>query len=92
MENTSKFTRVWEKRKFVFEPAEEVSEPNWCCAYGEYALCEEDKIEEAKAMLLEHMIDTIRELAKKDEFWIIKKGDGLCTVGWRAEFPQMLPK
>lgn len=94
MENTHKFTRVWdeEKRKFVFKPAEEASEPKWCCAYGDYAQCDEGDIEEAKAVLLEQMIDTIRELAKKDEFWIIKKVNGLRTVGWKAEFPQMLPK
>ena len=50
MENTSKFTRVWdeEKGKFVFKPAKEVPEPNWCCAYGDYAQCKEDEIEEKR--------------------------------------------
>ena len=93
MENTSKFTRVWdeEKGKFVFKPAEEVPEPNWCCVYGDYAQCKEDEIQKAKAELLEQMIDTIRDLAKKDEFWIVKEKDGGYTVAWKAEFPQMLP-
>ena len=94
MENTYKFTRVWdeEKGKFVFKPAEEAPEPNWSCAYGDYVQCEEDEIKEAKAVLLEQMIDTVRELAKNDEFWIVKKVNGLRTVSWKAEFPQMLPK
>ena len=93
MENTSKFTRVWdeEKGKFVFKPAEEAPASNWCCVYGDYVQCTEDKIEEAKAELLEQMIDTIRELAKKDEFWIVKEKEGGCTVAWKAEFSQMLP-
>jgi hypothetical protein len=43
----------------------------------------------------QRLIDAMRfvtKLAKKDEFWIIKKVNGLCTVGWKVEFPQMLPK
>lgn len=90
----SKFTRVWdeESKKFVFKTAEEVPEANWCCTYGDHARCEEGEIEETKAELLEQMIDMIREVAKKDEFWIIKKADDAYTVGWKAEFPQMLPK
>ena len=90
----SKFTRVWdeESKKFVFKNAEEAPAPNWGCVYGYYERCEEDKIEEAKAVLLEQMIDMIREVAKKDEFWIVKKADDAYTVGWKAKFPQMLPK
>ena len=91
----SKFTRVWdeENKKFVFKPAEEVHEPNWpCCVYGEYSHCDVDNIEGAKEMLLEKMFDKIRELAKKDEFWIVKTTNGVLTVGLKVEFPQMMPK
>jgi hypothetical protein len=94
MENTSKFTRVFDKEngKFVFKPSDETPETNQCCTYGNYGKCEEEEIEKAKDLLLEQLIDTIRELAKKDEFWIIKKVNGLRTVGWKVVFPQMLPK
>ena len=91
----SKFTRVWdeENKKFVFKPAEEAPEPNWpCCVYGEYAHCDVDNIERSKEMLLEKMFDKIRELAKKDEFWIVKTTNGVLTVGLKVEFPQMMPK
>lgn len=90
----SKFTRVWDEqnKKFVFKSAEEAPVPNWCCVYGNYAQCEEDRIEETKAALLEQMFDTLRELAKKDEFWIVKKANDAYTVAWKAEFPQMMPK
>ena len=90
----SKFTRIWdeENKKYVFMPAEEYPEPNWCCVYGNYVVCDADKIKAAKAEMLENMIDKIRELAKKDEFWIVKDANGEHTVGWKAEFPQMLPK
>ena len=106
----SKFTRVWdeESQKFVFKSAEEAPAPNWGCVYGDYKMCEETDIEKTKAELLEQMIGTIRELAKKDEFWIVKKAyisdplgvtaisiadpDKAYTVGWKAEFPQMMPE
>lgn len=60
--------------------------------YGDYELCNEGDIQKTKDVLLERMFGIIRDVAKKDEFWIIKKVNGLCTVGWKAEFPQMLPK
>ena len=90
----SKFTRVWdeESKKFVFKPAEEFPEANWGCVYGGYVRCEEDKIKDAKVELLEQMFDMIRLLAQADEFWIVKKTDDAYTVGWKAEFPQMMPK
>ena len=90
----SKFVRVWdeEKQKFVFKSAEEAPESNWECVYGNYAKCEEANIEKTKLHLLDNMMDAIRELSKKDEFWIVKKADDAYTVAWKAEFPQMLPK
>jgi arsenate reductase-like glutaredoxin family protein len=33
----------------------------------------EDKIQEAKDELLNRFLDTIKELAKDDKFWIIKR-------------------
>ena len=90
----SKFTRVWdeESKKYVFKSAEEAPAPNWGCVYGHYARCEEADIEKTKEELLEQMFDMIREVAKKDEFWIVKKVDDEYTVGWKAEFPQMQPE
>ena len=44
-----------------------------CSLYGNYAICVEGAIDKTKDCLLEQMFDTIRELAKKDEFWIVKK-------------------
>ena len=76
--------------------------------YGDYLWCNEDQIEETKEVLLEQMFETIREIAKKDEFWIIKKADAnnplttmgcpiadmdkAYTVGWKVAFDQMAPK
>ena len=106
----SKFTRVWdeESKKYVFKSAEEAPEANWLGGvYGEYVWCKDGDIEEAKANLLEQMIDTIREVAQKDEFWIVKKADAsdpismmgcpidgvdtAYTVGWKIEIPHMMP-
>lgn len=90
----SKFVRLWdeEKQKFVFKRAEEARESNWGCVYGNYAECEEANIEKTKLHLLDNMMDVIRELSKKDEFWIVKKVGDAYTVAWKAEFTQMLPK
>ena len=42
MEKTSKFTRVFDKKKgkFVFKPSDETPETNQCCTYGNYVKCE----------------------------------------------------
>ena len=75
--------------------------------YGGFVFTAEDEIENAKELLLEQMIDAIRELAKKDEFWIVKLADkndplsrpiGLpedikaASVAWKIHFPQMEPE
>lgn len=59
--------------------------------YGDYISAEEHLIPKAKEALLEQVIDTIRELAKKDEFWIVKPKDepGDFTVAWKIHIPQM---
>lgn len=62
--------------------------------YGDFVICKESDIDNAKKLLLEQMIETIRELAKTDEFWCIKP-TSVCntrddyTVAWKAEFPFM---
>ena len=77
------------------------------CTYGGYVWCGGGDIQEAKETLLEQMIDAIRTLAEKDEFWIVKhvdKNDPLAvagcpetikgnaaTVAWKIHFPQMEP-
>lgn len=95
MEKRAIFMRCWdeEKKKFTFKETDEAPDPKYCCMYGNYMRCEEDKIQETKEALLEQMIEVIRGLAKRDEFWIVQKADDdAYTVAWRAEFTQMLPK
>lgn len=41
--------------------------------FGEFAWVDEGHIQEAKDILLERMIESIRELAKRDDFWIVKR-------------------
>lgn len=70
--------------------------------YGNYAFTDKAHIQEVKDELLEGLIETIRELAKQDEFWIVKhldEGNPLnaqamadgheTTVGWKITIPQM---
>ena len=64
-----------------------------CHVYGDYLKVEESKIAEAKEELLGLLFATIREIAKDDKFWIVKKTeDGQYTVGWKIDFPQMYGK
>ncbi len=61
-----------------------------CHVYGGYLKVKEAEIPETKEVLLDQMLDTIREIAKDDKFWIVKKTeDGQYIVGWKIEFPQM---
>ena len=62
--------------------------------FGDYISAKEDLIPKAKELLLEQAIDTIRELAKKDDFWIVKPKDepGDFTVAWKIHIPQMEPE
>ena len=73
--------------------------------YGAYVWTDEAHIEEAKAVLLDRLIDTIRELAKRDDFWIVHQYGGgpvaligcppeipsnvAASVAWKIHFPQM---
>ena len=75
--------------------------------YGDTIFAQEDLIPKAKEVLLEQMIDTIRELAKQDNFWIVKRKedfkdypigiysayeDGEASVAWKIHIPQMEPE
>jgi len=61
-----------------------------CHVYGDYMKVEEAEIAEAKEELLGLLFAKIREIAKDDKFWIVKKTeDGQYTVGWKVDFPQM---
>lgn len=71
--------------------------------YGGYVKCGADETEKAKELLLEELFYTIRELAKQDDFWIVKKPEDFIdvlnpdpvlkenevTVAWKIHFPQM---
>lgn len=70
--------------------------------YGNYAAADRSSIQLVKDSLLENLIDTIRELAKRDDFWIVKRCDPAnplddilvangndCTVGWKIDIPHM---
>ena len=41
--------------------------------FGDYIWTDDEHMDEAKDVLLERMIDTIRNLAKLDEFWSVKR-------------------
>ena len=62
--------------------------------YGDYISCSKDQIPEAKQQLLEQMIDMIRELAKKDDFWEITRllnveAEKDVVVAYRISIPYM---
>ena len=70
--------------------------------YGNYVATDRNGIRQAKNEMLENLIGTIRELAKRDDFWIVKQinhtdlpGGALIddgeyyTVGWKIDIPQM---
>ena len=62
--------------------------------YGDYIRCSEDQVPEAKELLLEQMIATIRELAKKDDFFEVSDLEDAETaerikVSWKFSIPHM---
>lgn len=70
--------------------------------YGNYVATDRSSIQLVKDSLLENLIDTIRELAERDDFWIVKELDESdplnhellaegkdTTVGWKIDIPQM---
>ena len=70
--------------------------------YGNYVAAGRNDIQKAKDEMLEDLIGTIRELAKRDDFWIVKRcdpanplddilivGGNDCTVGWKIDIPHM---
>ena len=86
-----------------FEPLDKTSEPE-CHQYGNYVKVKEDQIQEAKDALLAQLFDMLKELAKDDKFWIVKRAsdfdnsilgrpagfaDDDVTVGYKIDLPQM---
>ena len=65
-------------RKWIKE-GEEGKDPNVLyqvhSQFGDYIWTDEEHMDEAKGAFLEQMINTIRQLAKIDQFWIVKRED-----------------
>jgi phosphodiesterase/alkaline phosphatase D-like protein len=62
--------------------------------FGDYIWCRKDQIPKAKKLLLEQMIDMIRELSKKNDFWEITRtlnvdAEKDTMVAYRISIPQM---
>lgn len=70
--------------------------------YGNYTVADRNGIQQAKNEMLQDLIDTVRELAGQDDFWLVKQfnhtdlpGGALIddgeyyTVGWKIDIPQM---
>ena len=89
-------------KKFV--PCDQEAPKPECHQYGDYMKVKEDQIQEAKDKMLVQLFDMIKELAKDDKFWIVKRAsdydgsplgrpagfaDDDVTVGYKIDFPQM---
>lgn len=70
--------------------------------YGNYTVADRNSIQQAKNEMLQDLIDTVRELAGQDDFWLVKQinhtdlpGGALIddgeyyTVGWKIDIPHM---
>lgn len=61
--------------------------------YGDYVVADRQQVAEAKNLLLEQMFNMIEELAKNEEFWIVKPAQGedpeKRTVGYKIAVPKM---
>jgi hypothetical protein len=83
-----------------FEP---IDKPE-CHQYGDYLKVKESQIQEAKDTLLVQLFDMLKEIAKDDKFWIVKRAsdfdgsmlgrpagfaDDDVTVGYKIDLPQM---
>lgn len=61
--------------------------------YGAWQKASKDNIQEAKAELLEVLINKLRELAAEDEFWIVKPVENdQVNVAWRVALPHLEPE
>lgn len=75
-------------RKLV--PCDEGQTEPAYAVYGDYLKTDKEHIQEVKDTLLENLFDVLRELAEKDDFWIVKTLDeNTTTVGWKIHIPQM---
>ena len=78
-------------QKFV--PYDEKGSELECFVYGDYVVVDEDQIQGAKEEHLKSIFNTIKEVAKDDRFWIVKKRkDNKFIVGWKIDFTQMYTK
>lgn len=82
-----------------FEPIDK----HECHQYGGYLKVKEDQIQEAKDTLLVQLFDMLKEIAKDDKFWFVKRAsdfdgsilrpagfaDDDVTVGYKIDLPQM---
>lgn len=59
--------------------------------YGDYCKVKtEAEIANAKKELIDGIKGVIDEVAKRDEFWIVKDWGTCITVGWKIAFPTLL--
>ena len=63
--------------------------------FGDFVFTDDEHMDEAKKAFLEQMFNTIKNLAKLDEFWLVKREadsastDAKCMLGWKISFPQL---
>ena len=62
--------------------------------YGSYICCSEEEVQEVKPLLLEEMLQMVRELAKMDDFWEItripdEEKHRSVKVAYKVCIPQM---
>lgn len=75
-------------RRFV--PYDECRRAPVYAVYGDYLKTDREHIQQAKAALLEKLVDVLRELSENDDFWIVKEWDAdTITVGWKIHIPEM---
>lgn len=70
--------------------------------FGGYLQCSTAEVQMIKEPLLEQMYDALKNLAERDNFWIVKPAnnplaeskpiDGEVTVAWKVHIPQMEPQ
>ena len=74
-DKNGKLVRKWVK------DGEEGKDPNVLyqieSMFGDWIWTDDAHLDEAKACLLEQMIGTIREIAKLDDFWIVKREEDI---------------
>lgn len=59
--------------------------------FGGVAFVDKEHLEEAKAIMLEQIVDAIRQLAKRDEFWIVKTAESEWNDFIKSPLREMQP-